>query len=539
MPSTQMAPLSPEEELVTKAFIKRVNDARQERNGGPISWNTAVKFMMARKFSLERALLLYQLHENTRAREGLVNFDPTKDPLRKELETQKFTILPKRDSSGAAIAVFTAHLHDPSLSSHVTTLQGIVYQLDVALESTETQRSGLIFIYDMTDSKYANFDYDLSQKILTLLKGAYPARLKKVLIVTAPLWFKAPFKILRLFVREKLRDRVYTVSTPQLWSHIPIDSLPKELGGKLEVNHTGWLIECLQSVTYQGSDFTDFSADLLLTTPGKNHSSSWADVSHSQGSSEEGQPSVEGSQGSDDGLSSRKKSFDKKLSGLVLPNGHPHSTPSLASEGSEDESSASLPSEYSHPMNMEQLLEHVKSHGKAGLYAEYAELKSSSLFGSFEVSRSRPNVCKNRYTDVLCYDHSRVVLEKQEADPHSDYINANFVNGYKQEKAFIFTQGPLPRTFSDFWHMIWEQQGGETREVIHLQFTSWPDYGVPQSAAAMLGFLAHIRSQRAHSIQMPDQYVFCYMALLEHAITVGLLSPDSLENLDGDHTDSD
>ena len=48
--------------------------------------------------------------------------------------------------------------------------------------------------------------------MLTLLKGAYPARLKKVLIVTAPLWFKAPFKVLRLFVREKLRDRVFTVS---------------------------------------------------------------------------------------------------------------------------------------------------------------------------------------------------------------------------------------------------------------------------------------------------------------------------------------
>ena len=49
-------------------------------------------------------------------------------------------------------------------------LQGVVYQLDVALESTETQRRGLIFIYDMSDSKYGNFDYDLSQKILTLLK---------------------------------------------------------------------------------------------------------------------------------------------------------------------------------------------------------------------------------------------------------------------------------------------------------------------------------------------------------------------------------
>lgn len=48
-------------------------------------------------------------------------------------------------------------------------------------------------------------------------QGGYPARLKKVLIVTAPLWFKAPFKVLRLFVREKLRDRVYTVSLPEVY----------------------------------------------------------------------------------------------------------------------------------------------------------------------------------------------------------------------------------------------------------------------------------------------------------------------------------
>lgn len=46
----------------------------------------------------------------------------------------------------------------------------MVYQLDAALESAETQKHGLIFIYDMSDSKYQNFDYDLSQKILTLLK---------------------------------------------------------------------------------------------------------------------------------------------------------------------------------------------------------------------------------------------------------------------------------------------------------------------------------------------------------------------------------
>lgn len=77
---------------------------------------------------------------------------------------------PGRDLSGAAIALFSANLHSPLTVTHKTTLQGVVYQLDIALQNVETQSKGLIFIYDMSSSKYSNFDYDLSQKILTLLK---------------------------------------------------------------------------------------------------------------------------------------------------------------------------------------------------------------------------------------------------------------------------------------------------------------------------------------------------------------------------------
>lgn len=54
---------------------------------------TACKFLMARKFDLDRSLMLYRSHETIRFREGLVKFDPLKDPLKRELETGKFTIL--------------------------------------------------------------------------------------------------------------------------------------------------------------------------------------------------------------------------------------------------------------------------------------------------------------------------------------------------------------------------------------------------------------------------------------------------------------
>ena len=58
---------------------------------------------------------------------------------------------------------------------------------------------------------------------------------------------------------------------------------------------------------------------------------------------------------------------------------------------------------------------------------------------------------------MLCYDHTRVRLRRDDNDTESDYINANFVDGYKQKDAFISMQGPLPRTFEDTWQMVSDQ----------------------------------------------------------------------------------
>uniref|UniRef100_A0AAG5D4K9 Tyrosine-protein phosphatase non-receptor type 9 n=1 Tax=Anopheles atroparvus TaxID=41427 RepID=A0AAG5D4K9_ANOAO len=673
-----------------KQFIDRINSSNNDPNRKLVTPAIATRFLLARKYDIARAMALYEQHELIRQREGLYGFDPTIDPLRSELETGKFTILPGRDASGAAIALFTANLHYPMTVTHKTTLQGVVYQLDVALQSTDTQKAGLVFIYDMSTSKYSNFDYDLSQKILTLLKGGYPARLKKVLIVTAPLWFKAPFKILRLFVREKLRERVFTVSIPQLSLHVPRDSLPVRLGGTLQVDHSSWLLHCYKSMTNReeeiiadsgqqpsqasgvggGSPVVMGSAGTTAITAGTasldTTMTELGGIEFVGGSSH---AAVEDHLNVEDigGIAAAGLNQHHQVNHAGNHHHHTNSTnemwtenpPSSASSGFSDDDS--LAGAEGDPKTIEQIVQMVRERGKLGLIREYAEIKARAPDGTFSHAKLRDNLAKNRYTDVLCYDHSRVVLSQEDEDRSTDYINANFVDGYKQKNAYISTQGPLPKTSYDFWRMVWEQhcllivmttrvmergrakcgqyweptEGGvaefcsfrvrtmsietnenytvveleirntktdEVRCVSHWQFTSWPDYGVPSSAKAMLNFLQRarekqaemvrslgdlwaghprgppivvhcsagigrtgtfitldicisrledvgtadikgtvekIRSQRAYSIQMPDQYVFCHLALIEYAISRGMLQSVDLSEFDDRDEESD
>ncbi|XP_074650156.1 tyrosine-protein phosphatase non-receptor type 9-like [Tubulanus polymorphus] len=670
---TMSAQLDAGEEEAVKDFIERVCGLQLAIHNGPVAWNTAVKFLMARKFDVNRAIELFIAHQETRQREGLVLIDPRDTRLHDELKTGKFTVLASRDNSGASIALFTACNHLPLQTTHQDTLKGLVIQLDTALESYETQRNGLVFIYDMTRSKYNNFDYDLSIKILNMLKGGYPARLKKVLIVTAPLWFRAPFKILRLFVREKLRDRVYTVSLNQLPVHIPKESLPVSLGGVLTSNHSEWARRCIQTMANQLETCTiptDNNTQLATAaSPGVETNPIISDMesedSHEtlpeKHNNEDREKEVEFEK---DDVSKIKRAGNDQISsstGNSLPCKRGSET---AAAQCADQSKGTLPRKKHRPpssafedsihvadggLTIQEFVNYCRSKRKVGFRVDYMGIKSEQPTGTFLEARKKHNASKNRYTDVLCMDESRVRLCGQD-----DYINANFLDGYKQKNAYINTQGPLPRTYPDFWQMIWEQQvlvivmttrtversrlkcgqywpaeedsdeelgdfvvinvgiekntdfivtnlvlqntkTAESREIIHLQFISWPDFGVPHSAKAFLQFLfrvreeqaqkvkrlgtawtghplgppmvvhcsagigrtgtfvtmdinmrrladvgtvdvektvRRIRSQRAFSIQMPDQYVFCHTALIEHAQNVGLIADVNMDGFD-------
>ncbi|XP_047241242.1 receptor-type tyrosine-protein phosphatase S-like isoform X23 [Girardinichthys multiradiatus] len=208
----------------------------------------------------------------------------------------------------------------------------------------------------------------------------------------------------------------------------------------------------------------------------------------------------------------------------------------------------------SHPpipiMELADHVERLKANDNLKFSQEYESIDPGQQF-TWEHSNLEVNKPKNRYANVIAYDHSRVLLSAIDGIPGSDYINANYIDGYRKQNAYIATQGALPETFGEFWRMIWEQRSAiivmmtkleersrvkcdqywptrgtetygliqitlldtvelatycvrtfalfkngssEKREVRQFQFTAWPDHGVPEHPTPFLAFLRRVKA---------------------------------------------
>ncbi|XP_040014848.1 receptor-type tyrosine-protein phosphatase T [Xiphias gladius] len=130
------------------------------------------------------------------------------------------------------------------------------------------------------------------------------------------------------------------------------------------------------------------------------------------------------------------------------------------------------------------LLQHITQMkcGQGYGFKEEYEALAEGQTAPWETAKKDENRNKNRYGNIIAYDHTRVRLQLLDGDPHSDYINANYIDGYHRPRHYIATQGPMQETVRDFWRMVWQENSASIVMVTNLVEVGrvkcvryWPD----------------------------------------------------------------
>uniref|UniRef100_UPI00358ED31B receptor-type tyrosine-protein phosphatase H-like isoform X4 n=1 Tax=Myxine glutinosa TaxID=7769 RepID=UPI00358ED31B len=137
------------------------------------------------------------------------------------------------------------------------------------------------------------------------------------------------------------------------------------------------------------------------------------------------------------------------------------------------------------PISLSQFDDHyhnLEANSELGFSEEFAKLQDVGRCEIISVARLPENRERNRYTNILPYDVTRVILSSEVGK--SDYINASFIPGKSSPREYIASQDPMMGTLVDFWRMVWEL--GVSNIIMLTKFVENGKKGTPAMPGTLL-----------------------------------------------------
>ncbi|RLW12982.1 hypothetical protein DV515_00000290 [Chloebia gouldiae] len=226
----------------------------------PLSDAFLVRFLRARDFHLELAWRLLKNYQKWRIECPEISGDLQPSSVLGLLQAGYHGVLRSRDPHGSKVLIYRIGQWDPSLFTAYDVFRVSLITSELIVKEIETQRNGVKAIFDLQGWRFSHafqISPAVAKKIAAVLTDSFPLKVRGIHLINEPLFFHPVFALIKPFLTEKIKQRVYMHGNNYLQSlteHFPVSILPQEYGGE-EVS--------IEELAKEWTDFIMASSDYL------------------------------------------------------------------------------------------------------------------------------------------------------------------------------------------------------------------------------------------------------------------------------------
>lgn len=225
--------------VVKKAILFLRQKAENESSRWPLGLSDEflLRFLRARDFHIDPAFKLFKNYHKWRAECPEITADLRPSSVLSLLRSGYHGVLRERDSQGSRVLIYRIAQWDPKLFTAYEVFRVSLITSELLVQELETQCNGIKVIFDLQGWRLVHaFQITpmLAKRIASVLADSFPIKVRGIHLINEPLFFHPVFALIRPFLPEKMKERIYMHGsdyTESLQQHFGANILPPEYGG--------------------------------------------------------------------------------------------------------------------------------------------------------------------------------------------------------------------------------------------------------------------------------------------------------------------